>query len=189
METNNVPMARHHDILVQEMQDEVLVYDLKSNKAFCLNETSAAVWQLCNGKTTAEIGKELGLPEEAVIFAIRGLQLNNLIERGSLRSSLINQVSRRTLITQFGKTAFAIPLISTVIAPLSINAQSGCSGPTTQSCTVGVGACQRTGTQTRTCVAGVFTAWSACSVSPGIPSAEIPGDGIDNNCNGQTDEP
>jgi len=49
----------------------------------------------------------------------------------------------------------------------------------TQSCTVGVGACQNTGTQEKTC-GGIFgwSDWGSCSVSPGSPT------GPDNNCNG-----
>ena len=35
------PIARSNGLVVQEMPDEVLVYDLDSNKAHCLNETAA----------------------------------------------------------------------------------------------------------------------------------------------------
>lgn len=35
--------------LVQELEKEILVYDLGIDKAFCLNKTSAIIWQLCNG--------------------------------------------------------------------------------------------------------------------------------------------
>ncbi len=48
---NNVfPIARKKDVVVQELPDEVLIYDLKSNKAMCLNEISAFVWHNCDGK-------------------------------------------------------------------------------------------------------------------------------------------
>ncbi len=33
--------GRNKDIVIQEIEGEVLVYDLMSNKAVCLNETSA----------------------------------------------------------------------------------------------------------------------------------------------------
>lgn len=29
---------------MQELENEVLIYDLKADNAFCLNETSALVW-------------------------------------------------------------------------------------------------------------------------------------------------
>lgn len=50
-------------------------------------------------------------------------------------------------------------------------------------CSVGVGACQRTGTQV--CTAnGLGT---QCSATPGTPSAEICGNGIDDDCDGVVD--
>ena len=41
------PKSRTDNLVVQEMNDEVLVYDLDSNKAVCLNETAAIVWKSC----------------------------------------------------------------------------------------------------------------------------------------------
>ncbi|HZH35571.1 MAG TPA: hypothetical protein VEX64_12070 [Pyrinomonadaceae bacterium] len=43
MASKNIPKARENDLVVQELKDEVLIYDLKINKAYCLNETSAAI--------------------------------------------------------------------------------------------------------------------------------------------------
>ena len=48
----NVPLSRRENLVVQEMDNELMIYDLTDNKAFCLNETSAIVWQLCNGKNS-----------------------------------------------------------------------------------------------------------------------------------------
>ena len=58
--------ARKDDIVVKKLKDETLIYDLKENKAYCLNETSAMVWRLCDGKRSAveiaeEISRELGV--------------------------------------------------------------------------------------------------------------------------------
>ena len=43
------PTARKNGSVMQEMPDEILIYDLDTNKAHCLNETSALVWKACNG--------------------------------------------------------------------------------------------------------------------------------------------
>ena len=39
------PKARQEGLLVQEVPDEVLVYDTASHKAHCLNRTAAVVWR------------------------------------------------------------------------------------------------------------------------------------------------
>lgn len=37
-------------LIVQEAGDELLIYDLQINKAYCLNQTAAMVFQDCGGK-------------------------------------------------------------------------------------------------------------------------------------------
>ena len=39
-----MPRARQDELVVEELQDETLVYDLKRHKARCLNRTAALVW-------------------------------------------------------------------------------------------------------------------------------------------------
>ena len=50
---NTFPTARKSGLVVQEMPDELLVYDTENNKAHCLNTTAAFVWKSCDGKKTA----------------------------------------------------------------------------------------------------------------------------------------
>ena len=50
MNNSQVPVARKQGLVVQEMPDEVLIYDLDTNKAHCLNQTAAFVWKSCDGK-------------------------------------------------------------------------------------------------------------------------------------------
>ena len=49
---NQVARARHDELVVQELPDEVMVYDLKSHKAHCLNKTAAFIWNHCDGETS-----------------------------------------------------------------------------------------------------------------------------------------
>jgi len=44
MASKNNPTARKTDIIVQELNDEVLIYDLQIDKAYCLNETLNALF-------------------------------------------------------------------------------------------------------------------------------------------------
>ncbi len=61
MKKNIIPKARRENLVVQELNGEVLIYDLDTNKAFCLNESSALVWQACDGsKDVSEIRNSLG---------------------------------------------------------------------------------------------------------------------------------
>jgi len=40
-----LPLARKDQLIVKEVDDEVLVYDLKTDQAHCLNKTAALVWK------------------------------------------------------------------------------------------------------------------------------------------------
>jgi len=49
-------VPKRKDAIVQQLRDEFMVYDKATNKAHCLNESAAEVWNLCDGKrTVAEI--------------------------------------------------------------------------------------------------------------------------------------
>lgn len=59
-ERTHLPQARTDDLVINELSDEVLVYDLQRDKAHCLNAAAASVWKQCDGRTTvAEIARRL----------------------------------------------------------------------------------------------------------------------------------
>ncbi|MCA1607658.1 MAG: PqqD family protein, partial [Acidobacteria bacterium] len=47
-----MPQARKSGLIIQEVDSEVLIYDQVTNKAHCLNQTAAKVWNYCDGETT-----------------------------------------------------------------------------------------------------------------------------------------
>ena len=47
-----VPRARKAGLIVKNLNDEVLVYDLERNKAHSLNSSAAFIWKKCNGRRT-----------------------------------------------------------------------------------------------------------------------------------------
>jgi hypothetical protein len=56
-----LPKARSEALITKEVDGELLVYDRTRDKAHCLNESAAAIWKLCNGRTTpTEIARKLG---------------------------------------------------------------------------------------------------------------------------------
>ena len=53
------PLSRQSGIVVQELENEILVYDLHLDKAFCLNETAGSVFQFCDGRNTVSEIRDL----------------------------------------------------------------------------------------------------------------------------------
>lgn len=50
--SSSTPRSRSENIIVQEIGDETLVYDVSSREAHCLNRTAAMVWRACDGTRT-----------------------------------------------------------------------------------------------------------------------------------------
>lgn len=126
-----LPHARQEDLVVCELPDEVLVYDLKNNHAHCLNSTAAVVWRYCDGKrTVAELVKvvaqELRAPfdEQVVQLALAQLGKRHLLRE---RSATQGRVSRRELVQRLGFATLLLPVIFSINAPTAL-AQGSCAG-------------------------------------------------------------
>ena len=81
------PRARSSGLVVRELEDEVLIFDVEREKAFCLNGTAGSVWKRCDGKTSIEVirlhlEQELGTPvnTETVWTALAGLDEDQLLD-------------------------------------------------------------------------------------------------------------
>jgi hypothetical protein len=126
-----LPRAREVEIVVQELPDEVLVYDLKRHKAHCLNQSAAFVWRRCDGRTSVAemarlLGEELRAPvsEEVVWLALDRLGKARLLE-GRAPEWLGPGLSRREVVRKLGLgAAVALPLIISVTAPTAAQAQT-----------------------------------------------------------------
>ena len=132
--TVSLPIARDEGLLVQELPDEVLVYDLENCRAHCLNRTAASVWRHCDGRTDvsriAEIlAEELESPvsEDIVWFALRRLGRAQLLDARIAPPDRIGKRSRRDLIRTFG-LALLLPTVTSIIAPTAAAAQSCVKG-------------------------------------------------------------
>lgn len=132
MKSNNYPVSRKKDIVVQDLEGETLIYDLKINKAFCLNETSALIWQLCDGtKSVDEIAQLMSnnlngsANENLVWLGLDLLDKENLLSEFTKLPPEFKQLSRREVIRKIGLgTTLALPIISSVTAPTAVQAQS-----------------------------------------------------------------
>jgi hypothetical protein len=127
-ETN--PLARREGLVIRELADEVLVYDLDRDRAHCLNQTAASVWQCCDGRTsTAEIaralGKRVGAPvdEKLVWLALDQLAENDLLEIRPFTPPSLAGLNRRQLVRVLGLAAVvAVPLVTSIVAPTAVQA-------------------------------------------------------------------
>jgi hypothetical protein len=139
MNSSQFPIARKSGLVIQEMPDEVLVYDLDSNKAHCLNQTAATVWKACDGNTSiTEISRICGDSgnEDLVWLAIDQLSENNLLEK-SLTSNFKGQ-SRREVIKKIGlASVVAVPIIASLVAPQGALAATSCNCVNNNGCNQG----------------------------------------------------
>jgi len=134
------PLARKEGLIIQELPDEVLVYDLETDRAHCLNQTAAFVWQRCNGHTTAvEIARLLGkragakIDERIVWLALDQLGENELLARRPIAPAALAGLDRRQMMRTLGLAAIvAVPVVTSIIAPTPAQAVSCAS--TGQSC-------------------------------------------------------
>lgn len=132
MNNPQFPIARKNGLVVQEVPDEVLVYDLDSNKAHCLNQTAALVWKSCDGsKSISDIAKHVGsqsggrISDDFVWLAIDQLNESNLLEQEIAPN--FSGRSRREVIKTIGLTSMiAIPVIASLVAPPSAMAATSC---------------------------------------------------------------
>lgn len=175
MQNLQKPVARHEGLVVQEMPDEVLVYDLNTNKAHCLNKSAAAVWKNCDGSNSitdiAAILKnefKTSVSEDFVWLAIDQLGKDELLEEkltapanGLTRREAMRRVALASLI--------ALPVVASLTAPTAAQAASVCQNPNA-ACT-----CTATnpGPGSTSCAAlnGTFTGCTGACACNNIPAS------------------
>ena len=137
METTRalMPRARQDELVVEELQDETLVYDLTRHKAHCLNRTAALVWRHCDGQTNvAEVAalleEQSAAPaDEAVVWmALDRLGRAHLLSEPVTLPADKTQYSRRKMLRTLRRVAgisLLLPVIESIVAPLAA-AQGSC---------------------------------------------------------------
>ncbi len=122
------PQARQLSLVIQEVADEVLVYDLNRHEAHCLNQKAAQIWTYCDGETSvAEIADLVGqldktpIDEALIWLALDQLGQANLLEENAGRPVKSPRLTRREAIRRFG-WGVALPLVTSVVAPTALMA-------------------------------------------------------------------
>ena len=127
----NLPHARRADIIVEELSEETLIYDLLTHRAHSLNPTAAIVWRCCDGRTdtgdiagalSARFGTPIG--EEVVQLALRRLDSAGLLVNFAPPTSTIDRRQVLKKLALAGSLTFALPAIHSIVAPTPAQAQT-----------------------------------------------------------------
>jgi hypothetical protein len=144
------PTARKDGLVVEELPDEVLIYDVNRHKAHCLNQTAAIVWKHCNGRTTipemTEIlqkDSEVPVNDDVTWLALEQLEKVHLLLEPVARPARTKGVSRRDAMRKIGfAAAVALPLVTSIVAPTP--AQAATCLPPGSPCGSGAECCSGT---------------------------------------------
>jgi hypothetical protein len=115
------PLARKSDIFVENLPEEVVLYDKTNDKVHCLKKTAAVIWESSDGTRSvddlAHIAEaKLGAPSDrrVVLQALAELDKAGLVEAGSVVVPDAGLTSRREAV---GKIALAgTALVATIVA-------------------------------------------------------------------------
>ena len=115
------PLARKSHIFVENLPEEVVVYDKTNDKVHSLGKIAAAVWESCDGTRSVDdlaqtVEARLGAPagREVVLLALEELENAGLLEPGSGVIVKPDLPSRREAV---GKIALAsTALVATIMA-------------------------------------------------------------------------
>jgi coenzyme PQQ synthesis protein D (PqqD) len=170
------PTARSQDLIVEELADELLVYDRTTDTAHCLTSVAATVWRACDGATDLEglaaaAAPHAGADDDPEALALRAV--DELREKGLLTTDAESgaSLSRRQLLRRMagaGMAAVAAPLIVSAAAPTPADAA-------TAPCTAKYGSC----TATSQCCSGTCQS-GHCFAGTCTPGGSKPGG---SNCN------
>lgn len=124
------PIGKTDNLIMQEVADEVLIYNLNTHKAYNLNRTSSAVWRNCDGsKDLSAVTRALQtkfkkpVSEDVVWLALEDLKKEGLIEFDAPAD--FNGINRREVIKRAALSSMiALPIIASLVAPTAASAAS-----------------------------------------------------------------
>ena len=125
-----LPRTRQSDLHIEQVGDELVICDQRTQTAHCLNPGAAFVWEHCNGRRiSAQIAEEarrasIGLDEAAIDAAIALLRGKDLLEASPATTQHEPVRLSRRVLTKAAVAAL-IPAIVSIAAPSAVLAQSG----------------------------------------------------------------
>ena len=135
------------DAVSRQFCDELLVYDLRTDRAHCLNQAAAAVWMACDGKTTLnEMIRDLQdkmrsrIDQQILWMALSKLEAAGLLVEGTFLCKQPRRLSRREAMRKIGSAAaIALPVVTSMLVPAPAMALS--CFPLGHACTQNIQCC------------------------------------------------
>lgn len=125
------PTKRRRGLVVHELPDETLIYDLNEDRALALNPTAALVFAHCDGETTVARLSELvrdrfavAAGEPLVELALDQLLRAHLLEGEPRTRARAAKIPRRALLRKAGVAAALLPTVFALLAPTAASAAS-----------------------------------------------------------------
>ncbi len=125
------PAARKDHLVVRDLPEETLVYDLENDRAHCLSPVAARVWRLCDGKRTVrEIAERLratgqaDADEDMIWVALERLGKSRLLLERPVRPGRSPNLARRRVMMHGLRAAGLLPFVISIVAPTASEAQS-----------------------------------------------------------------
>ncbi len=109
------PKARTDGLVVEEVEGELVAYDVHSQTAHALSREAAAIWQSCDGElTTHEIAQRLEFDEAVIERALAELSAKDLLDETLHVVAGHTRRQAAIKLAKVGGVAFAAPFIYSV---------------------------------------------------------------------------
>lgn len=167
------PIARDKALVVEELGDELLVYDLDVKNAHCLTPLAASVWRLCDGKKTPEaMATQLDVEITEVQFALDELDRCDLLQTLKAKKGGLSRRDFGLKVTKVAAASATLPLILSIAAPAMAAGESViiyCFSLTPAGGTNNCNICnQQTGANTLCCCCHAPTRTIPPAITPGL---------------------
>jgi hypothetical protein len=125
MSETSRPLARTEDLLIERLDDELLVYDQRTDIAHALDPSAVKLWEACNGeRSIEELASLTGLSRDDVRDGLEVFEARELLVTPDTEES----ISRRAVVGRglaaAGALGFGGVVVHSVAAPTPAAAAS-----------------------------------------------------------------
>ena len=144
MSDDMTPRARQDGLVVQELGEEVVIYDQQRHRVHRLNRAAALIWRHCDGQATvSELAgilqgelsapvTENGLAEDLIRLALDRLDKAHLLQDPPAWPEAAERITRRQALRKaalVGGLTLLLPVVQSIAAPTPAMALSvPCAG-------------------------------------------------------------